>query len=614
MEDIRAHTSLPGMFFAQAERLGDKPFLVARRQGAWRARSWRATAEDVLALAAGLAALGVGPGDRVALVAENRPEWAIADLAIMTVGAITVPAYTTNTVADHAHILSNSGARLAIVSAPALAARVLAAAAQVPARPEVVVIDSPFVEAPAGITRHRWDEVMARGRAEGDVAALRAGVARLTRRHTACIIHTSGTGGVPKGVMQSHGSILHNCAGAARLVDDLNHGVAQDEVFLSFLPLSHAYEHTAGLYLPISIGASIHCADSIEQLAANMLEVRPTIMTAVPRLYETMRSRILKNLAKTKPAQRSLFSAALRLGGKRLEQGGRLGPLDAIADRVLDRLVRDTVRARFGGRLKAFVSGGAPLSPEVARFFLSLGVTILQGYGQTEAAPVISVNRPGLVRPDTVGPVLDDVELRIAADGEIQVRGELVMQGYWQDPAATAAAIDPEGWLHTGDIGVIEADGCLRITDRKKDIIVNSGGDNVSPQRIETLLTLQPGIAQAMVHGDRRPHLVALIVPEPERVVQALGQRPGGVVIEHPSLKAEIAMAVEQVNAHLAPVERIRRFAVLAEPFSVENGLLTPTMKIRRHLIRESHAEILDGMYEERGGGARLARSRADAM
>ena len=613
MEDIRAWTSLPGMFFDQAERLGEKPFLVARRQGEWRARSWRATAEQVLALAAGLSALGVGSGDRVALIAENRPEWAIADLAIMTVGAITVPAYTTNTVADHAHILANSGARLAIVSSTALAMRVLAAAAEVPARPDVILIDSPFAEAPPGITRHLWDEVLGRGRAEGDFAALRAGVRALTRRHTACIIHTSGTGGVPKGVMQSHGSILHNCAGAARLVHDLNRGIDQDEVFLSFLPLSHAYEHTAGLYLPIAIGASIHCADSIEQLAANMLEVRPTIMTAVPRLYESIRSRILKGLAKSGQAKRSLFSAALRLGSRRLDQRGRLGPLDAIADRVLDRLVRRKVHERFGGRLKAFVSGGAPLSPEVGRFFLSLGVRILQGYGQTEAAPVISVNRPGEERPDTVGPALDGVELRIGDDGEILVRGELVMQGYWQDPVSTAAAIDAEGWLHTGDIGVIEADGCLRITDRKKDIIVNSGGDNVSPQRIETLLTLQPGIAQAMVHGDRRPHLVALIVPEPDRVAHALGSRPGGVVIEHPSLKAEIAMAVEQVNARLAPVERIRRFAVLAEPFSVENGLLTPTMKIRRHLIRESHAEILDGMYEDRAT-ARAARSRADAM
>ena len=609
MEDIRAYTSLPGMFFAQADRLGDKPFLVARRQGAWQARSWRVTAEEVLALAAGLTALGVGSGDRVALIGENRPEWAIADLAIMSVGAITVPAYTTNTVADHAHILSNSGARLAIVSTPALALRVLAAAAEVPARPEVILIDSPFAEAPAGITRHRWDEVLTRGRAEGDFATLHAGIAALRRDQTACIIHTSGTGGVPKGVMQAHGSILHNCAGAARLVDELNQGVPQDEVFLSFLPLSHAYEHTAGLYLPIAIGASIHCAESIEHLSANMLEVRPTIMTAVPRLYETMRSRILKGLSKSSPVQRRLFGSALQLGGRRLDQGGRLGPLDTVADYLLERLVRVRVRERFGGRLKAFVSGGAPLSPEVARFFLSLGVTILQGYGQTEAAPVISVNRPGQVRPDTVGPAIDDVELRIAADGEILVRGEMVMQGYWQDPAATATAIDPEGWLHTGDIGVIEADGCLRITDRKKDIIVNSGGDNVSPQRIETLLTLQPGIAQAMVHGDRRPHLVALIVPEPERV-QALGTPARGVVIEHPRLKAEIAMAVEQVNAHLAPVERIRRFTVLAEPFSVENGLLTPTMKIRRHLIRESHAEILDGMYEERGGAARAARSR----
>jgi long-chain acyl-CoA synthetase len=335
-------------------------------------------------------------------------------------------------------------------------------------------------------------------------------------------------------------------------------------------------------------------------------------MTAVPRLYDSIRIRILKGLSKAGPVRQKLFHAALELGSRRIDRGGRLGPIDTVADWVLERVVRDKIRARFGGRLKAFVSGGAPLPPEVGRFFLSLGVTILQGYGQTEAAPVISVNRPGQVRVESVGPPIEGVELRIADDGEILVRGELVMQRYWQDLAATATAIDADGWLHTGDIGVIEADGCLRVTDRKKDIIVNSGGDNVSPQRIECLLTLQPGIAQAMVHGDRRPHLVALIVPDPERV-QALGSpTPSRVVIEHPRLKAEIAQAVEQVNARLAPVERIRRFAVLAEPFSVENGLLTPTMKIRRHLIRESHAEILDGMYEDRQ--SRAARPKAEAM
>lgn len=614
MEDIRACKSLPGMFFDWAARLGDKPFLAARRDGEWRTQSWRAVAEEVIALAAGLERLGIAAGDRVALIGENRPEWAIADLAIMAAGAISVPAYTTNTVADHRHILDNSGAKLAIVSTPTLARRVLAAAAEARARPGVIVIDPPFADPPEGIVRHVWDDVLALGRASGSEARVRARVAGLRRDHTACIIHTSGTGGVPKGVMLSHGAILHNCHGAAVLVDDLNGGIHYDEVFLSFLPLSHAYEHTAGLFLPISIGASIYYADSIEHLSANMLEVRPTIMTAVPRLYDSIRTRMLKGLGKVGRVQQVLFHAALTLGTRRIDQDGRLGPLDSIVDRVLDRVVRDKIRDRFGGRLKAFVSGGAPLPPEVGRFFLALGVTILQGYGQTEAAPVISVNRPGRVRVESVGPAIEGVELRIAEDGEILVRGELVMQGYWQDPASTAAAIDPDGWLHTGDIGVIDPDGNLRITDRKKDIIVNSGGDNVSPQRIESLLTLQPGIAQAMVHGDRRPHLVALIVPDPERV-QALGspqREPERVVIDHPRLKAEIAQAVEQVNARLAPVERIRRFAVLAEPFSVENGLLTPTMKIRRHLIRESHAAILDGMYEDRQ--SRAARPKVEAV
>lgn len=596
--DFTAQTSLPAMFLGQAEKLAERPFLGHKAGGSWHALSWAETAGRVLALAGGLRALGLRPGDRVVLVAENRPEWAIADLAIMAAGGICVPAYVTNTLGDHLHILDNSAARLVIVSTRQLAERLLPAAARSPQAPAVVAMEPLGLAQSPGIDIHAWDDVMALGRGRED--DIRAAVAGLKRTDTACLIYTSGTGGVPKGVMLSHGAILCNCMGAADVLREL--GLAR-EVFLSFLPLSHAYEHTAGLHFPISIGAEIRYAEGIEHLSANMVEVRPTIMTAVPRLYETMRARILKGLPKLPPLRRRLFRAALDLGMRRV-RGERLGPLESVWNLILDRLVRDKIRQRFGGRLKAFVSGGAPLPYEVGAFFLALGVRILQGYGQTEAAPVISVNRASRNRVETVGPAVTGVELRIAGDGEVLVRGELVMQGYWRDEAATAQAIDSEGWLHTGDIGEIDPDGALRITDRKRDIIVNSGGDNVAPQRIESFLTLEPEIAQAMVHGDRRPHLVALVVPDPEwlRAWAAAAGTQGGPeeLAGRDDLRHAVSLVIDRVNAQLSQVERIRRFLIAAEPFSVDNGMLTPTLKIRRHQIRGVYGAALDGLYEEK--------------
>ena len=600
MVDIRDQTSLPAMFLNQADRLGQRPFVWAKRDGSWQPLSWAETAEQVLALAAGLRSLGLNPGDRVALISENRPEWVIADLAIMAAGGITVPAYTTNTVADHLHILDNSGARLAIISTRPLAEKVMAAAARADAQPGLIVMEPPNLSQSAGVDMHSWDGVMAQGRASPMAEAIRQEALALPRTATACLIYTSGTGGAPKGVMLSHGAILHNCQGAIQVLTELG---LEDNIFLSFLPLSHAYEHTAGLYFPISIGAQIYYAESIELLAANMADVRPTVMTAVPRLYENMRSRILKGLPKLPPLRRKLFLAALALGTKRI-QTGHLGPLDGLADLVLDVLVRRKVRERFGGRLNAFVSGGAPLPEEICIFFTALGVRILQGYGQTESAPVVSVNRPTQVRMNAVGQPMEGVEVRIASDGEILIRGELVMQGYWRAPEATAAAIDADGWLHSGDIGVIDPDGAIRITDRKKDIIVNSGGDNVAPQRIESFLTLQPEIAQAMVYGDRRPHLVALIVPEREWAetwAKANGKdaTPERLCLDT-DFRQAMSKAVDRVNAQVSAIEKIRRFILTLDPFTVDNEMLTPTLKIRRHKIRENFGATLEGLYDDR--------------
>jgi long-chain acyl-CoA synthetase len=323
-------------------------------------------------------------------------------------------------------------------------------------------------------------------------------------------------------------------------------------------------------------------------------------MTAVPRLYETMHGRIVRGVRQAGGVKEKLFNKAVELGTRRYEAGGRLGPIAGIADAVLERLVRSKVRMRFGGRLKALVSGGAPLNYDIGVFFTALGMRILQGYGLTESAPVISCNPPARIKIDTVGPPVVDVEVRIADDGEIVVRGELVMQGYWEDAEATAEAIR-DGWLHTGDIGELDADGYIRITDRKKDIIVNSGGDNVSPQRVEGFLTIQPEIAQAMVHGDKRPHLVALVVPDDEFVrewAKSHGKPADmGELARDSDFRQAISEAIERVNASLSVIERVRRFVVTAEPFTIENALLTPSLKIRRHKITEIHLDALEALY-----------------
>ena len=587
--------NLTAMFFDQVDRLGERPFLWAKRDGNWRPLSWGDTAARVSALARGLIAAGIEPGDRVVLVSENRPAWAIADLAINAIGAVTVPAYITNTVDGHAHVLKDSGAKGAIVSQRRLAEHVLAAAGRCPDLRFVAAMDPPPESRSAPVRLLHLDQLIETGRARHENIVEKAWL--WPRSHTACIIYTSGTGGVPKGVALSHGAILHNCRGATDALLDLG---LDDNVFLSFLPLSHSYEHTAGLYFPIAIGAEIYYAEGMDALATNMLETRPTIMTAVPRLYEMLHARVVRNVTKSGAVSRFLFNAALDLGRRRIQNPASLGLGAKLLDAVVERLVRDKVRARFGGRLKALVSGGAPLNPDIGLFFTALGLTILQGYGQTESSPVITVNRPGAAKMHTVGPPLIDTEVRIAPDGEILARGEMVMQGYWRNETASREAVR-DGWLHTGDIGHFDENGHLLITDRKKDIIVNSGGDNVAPQRIEGLLALEPEIAQAMVYGDRHPYLVAVLVPDEDwlrRWAQAAGKPADlGTLADDKDLHAALVGAVDRVNANVQSFERVRRFLIAGGPFTTENEMMTPTMKIRRHKVRALYGDRLEKLY-----------------
>jgi long-chain acyl-CoA synthetase len=596
--DYDSCRSLPAMFFEQAARLGDKPFLWAKRGGHYQSLSWAEAAREVRRLARGLAALGIGRGERVALVAENRPEWVIADFAIMSAGAITVPAYVTNTVEDHRHVFATSGASAVIVSKPPLSTRVLAAANQVATMHTVIAIQPAAGQASA-VDVLSWSDLLSKGdEAPGDVAGDR--VAELTADDIACLIFTSGTGGAPKGVMTTHRNILANCRGAFRLLETLGLG---DEVFLSFLPLSHSYEHTAGMMFPVSIGAQIYFAERAETLAANLIEARPTIMTAVPRLYETLHRRITLGVERKGRMARGMFDKAVAIGRKRAALA-RPSLGERLVDPLLDRSVRAGLRRRFGGRLKAMVSGGAALNPEIGSFFLALGVRLLQGYGQTEAAPVIACNVPSRIKIDTVGPPLDGVRVRIAEDGEILVAGDNVMKGYWNDPQATAQAL-VDGWLHTGDVGWVDDDGCIHITDRKRDFIKNSGGEMISPARVEGYLTLEPEIAQAMVFGDRRPYLVAVVVPDADFARAFAGQN--GVAAEIAALAADpkftkaVGAAVARVNRDLAPIERVRRFVIATEPFTIANGQMTPTLKVKRHAIRDAYGPAIDSLYDGKG-------------
>ena len=588
--------SLPAIFFDQAAERAERPFLWAKRGGRYESQSWGEAAAKVNLLARGLTALGIGKGDRVVLVSENRPEWLIADVAVMSAGAITVPAFTTNTIADHLHILTHSGAKAAIVSTRQIARRLLPAALQAPDLRFIIAIEPLELAQGQNFRLHSWDEALELGRAAPD--AVTETVASLKRDEVSCFIYTSGTGGTPKGVMLTHGSIMANCEGAYDLLASFHLG---EEVFLSFLPLSHSYEHTGGQFLPITLGAEIYYAEGVETLATNMVEARPTIMTAVPRLYESMHARILRGMDKAKGLQKWLFFKAVELGRKQYERPGSLNPWERLVNWVCERTVRKKVRARFGGRLKAMVSGGAALNYEVGVFFIALGVRLLQGYGQTEASPVISANPPQKIKLKTVGPALKGVEVKLAEDGEILVRGECVMKGYWRDPESTARAII-DGWLHTGDIGVTDEEGYIQITDRKKDIIVFSGGDNVSPARVEGFLTLQPEIAQAMVYGDKRPNLVAVLVPDPEFLAGWAKERgkPDDLarLAEDPELHKTLSGVVDRVNRDMSTLEKVRKFIVAREAFTIDNGMMTASLKIRRHKIKELYGPALEALYE----------------
>ncbi len=588
--DIRQTRSLPEALFIQAEQHPYHAAQLRRKKGAYVPITYMELATRVRRLATHLLQLGVAPGDRIGILMENRPEWAVVDYATLSIGAVTVPLYCTYRPQDIAFVLNDAGARLVFTSGGNLLRHLLEAAASCPALERIYVFDDAaeqpmLTQAGPLIDEGAIDE-------EGIEQRLRD----LDRQTLATLVYTSGTTARPKGVMLSHGNILANLDAVPDIIT-----FERDDLLLSFLPLAHMLERTASHFLPYSFGISVAFAERPDTVAKNLTEAEPTIMITVPRMLEVVRNRILAQVRKQPRLRQRLFFYFLTLANERA-QAGRLPAHKRWLHRWLDRKIGQRIRDRFGGRLRLLVSGGAPLGIEVAEFFTSLGIPVIEGYGLTESAPLLTVNPPEAPRPGSVGKAVSGVEIRLADDGEILARGANIMLGYWHNPEATKEVIDDEGWFHTGDIGRLDEDGYLYITDRKKDIIVNSGGENIAPQRIEALLTADPMIDQAVVYGDQKPYLVALVVPNEEALDQwAREQGLPQTDWTHLCASAVVRKMLQtHINGLLSPLtsfEQIRRIHVLDKPFSIDNGLLTPTLKVKRRKVYEAYREVLESLY-----------------
>ena len=590
--------TLNQLFFDAVERYDRPDALQEKVDGTYRPVSHRTLAERVRQTALGLRARGVQRGDRVGLLSANRPEWAIADFGCLTAQLADVPIYPTLPAEQIAYILRDAGAVAIFVSDATQLAKIADVRSQLPALKHVITFEK-TKSAGADFT---LGEVEARGKAAEtpeSVARYRKDALDVQPHELATIIYTSGTTGAPKGVMLTHDNLFSNVE-ASRQVLPFGPG----EVSLSFLPLSHIFERMAGHYLMISVGASIAYAESNETVPNNLVEVRPSFVLSVPRLYEKFYARVLENALAGGAVKKRIFFWARSVADKWSERtlaGRSPGLLIGAQYRVAQRLVFSKLRERMGGRLRVFVSGGAPLAPEINRFFYSAGLMILEGYGLTETSPVIAVNTPEHFRIGTVGKPIAGTEVRIAPDGEILARGPGIMKGYYNNPDATAEAIDAEGWFHTGDIGELR-DGFLAITDRKKDIIVTAGGKNIAPQPIENSVKTNKYVSQAVMIGDKRKFPVILIVPNFDQL-EKWARRAGILVADRaqllafPAVKAKMEREVTSTLSGLARFEMPKKIALLEHDFSIERGELTPTLKVKRRVIDKQYKDLIDSLY-----------------
>jgi long-chain acyl-CoA synthetase len=596
--------------------LADLPFHVLGRhpkllligrchEGAITGDSTRDWFDRMRDLSLGFGSLGVGAGDRVVIMSESRPEWLLADFAILTRGAVTVPVYSTLTAQQARYIVQDAGARVAIVSTRQQLEKLQSVRHQLPSLEAIVAFDAPETTSASVM---RLDEVIARGHARmtgewGIAREFRDRAREIRPEQLATIIYTSGTTGEPKGVMLSHRNLISNLV-AGHSVNPVDH----EDVSLSFLPLSHSFERLVS-YIYLAHGVTIVFAESIDSVGRDLAVVRPTVMTGVPRVYEKFMARILDRGNALPQPRRTLFHWGVKVAAAkaRAELAGRkTGAVLGLEVRLADRLVFAKIRDSVGGRLRCLVSGSAPLPTNVAEFFYGIGLPITEGYGLTETSPILTANSMKALRLGTVGPAIPGVEIRIAGDGEILARGPNVMMGYYNKPEETADVLR-DGWFHTGDVGTIDGDGYLRITDRKKDLLVTSGGKKVAPQPIEAVLKQSPLVAEAILLGDRRRFVSVLIVPDfaaLERRLKDLGRPPAerDVLVAREDVRALYDEIVQALNHELSQFERIKKFVILPREFTIESGELTPTMKVKRKAVEENWRKEIDQIYRESSG------------
>jgi long-chain acyl-CoA synthetase len=586
-------------FFASDRFLGRPVALRAKRHGQWVDISYTDVFGWVHDASLGLLELGVAPGDRVAILSENRPEWAYTDYACLAARCADVPVYPTLPAKQIEYILRDSGAVAVCVSSRIQLSKVQEIRAALPALRHVIVFDEE-VEDPGVL---RWTELLAKGRAaHSKYSQWQAEALLVTPDDLATIIYTSGTTGEPKGVMLTHGNIASNVATCAALLD-----VNDRDECLSLLPLSHIFERMAGHYQMYNAGVVINYAESIEAVAGNLAEVRPMICCAVPRLYEKIYARVMESASTGPLLKKKVFFWAKRVGEEWATRtlDRKMIPFDLkLARAVANRLVFSKIRERVGGRLRYFISGGAPLNPEIARFFYAVGIPILEGYGLTETSPVVSTNTPSQLKIGTVGRPIPGVDVMIAADGEILIRGPNVMQGYFNKPEATREVLESDGWFHSGDIGELDAEGFLKITDRKKDLIVTAGGKKIAPQQVEGLLKLNKFVSNAVLLGDRRRFPLALIVPNFERL-EAWASEAGlkwqtrEELAAIPVVNEFLAAECRKNLRDLAQFEVPKKFLILSRDFSIESGELTPKLSVRRRVVEEHYADSIESLYSE---------------
>ena len=595
------YKSVPDLLRQHAAKFSAHPAVKFRKQGGFVVLSYAQYYGRALMVARGLGKLQVHPGDKVAILSENRAGWIIADMGILCAGAVTVPVYATNTPEQVAYVLDHSEAKLAFVSSRAQYLKILKFRDALPMLQLVVSFERFLGDPRLPVTTFYQlseidDPILDQERAE-----LEQVIDGIAPESLMTLIYTSGTTGIPKGVMLSHQNILFDVWYTIKKARVLS----EHEVLLSFLPLSHVLERSVGYYLPIMKGGLIAFADSVEKIAENMIEVKPSLIVSVPRLFEKIYSRIFESVHQLSLFKRTMFRRALAIGKRYIyatyiDRNASLWLRTEYA--IADRIIFTKLRKRFGGNLKLCCSGGAPLDKNINEFFWIIGIPIIEGYGLTETSPVVSINSFEELRFGSVGTPLESTEIAIAADGEVLIRGPQVMTGYYKDPSGTKEALQ-DGWFKTGDIGYLE-DRYLFITDRKKDLIITSGGKNIAPQPIENLLKRDKYISQAFVYGDRKPYLTAVLVPTIERLLEFALEKNINYndlddLVVHEPVRRLYEQRIAAINSELAPYETIKKFVLLPRDFSIEAGELTPTLKLKRRVIGENYKEKIEQMYAD---------------